>query len=764
MTTIIKRYPTFEVDLVTEKTSYELTYDTGKQLNQADFEEAIISFSCKNSMADDSPVFSLVILAKEKWDAILNSNDLIRIRAIPDTTKGVPDNPYIMVGLISDIHKEGEYENGTLLYRITGRAMTKALIDFEVGVIQEVATVIPSIGWLPDGTENGLKFSGNTAAGIGNELMERFVYKHAEYNFSNGKGLKDYLTHGFTSWLEDESLADVTPFINYEGSIRQFLEDVAAKPFNELFFEYTPDGTCAAVMRPTPFDEDKWQALPSYGFTSDLVVEESFGKSDSEMYSVYVVQAPNLMEFNSMDLGVYPKYHPELLKKYGYKRLDAQNRYLLSGTLAGVDPNTNAAPDATGTNGGGTGTDTGTDTNQDQQQNAQSVRVQVTNPTTGETQPATPTTAKAPAFDDLAKYITDNKLADAETLRKKGNQVATDMMTQFPGLTENSAKAIVDALKDGNFDREKYDNIIATTGTKADKKISKEKGVASEKLEKFTQKLFNWYCENANFYSGDIRVLGNPVYRIGTRAMYEDFERNTTWEFYIESVQHEFSFTNGFTTILGVTRGLPDKGAKRFSNLWGQAEDFKGGYLGESSLEDLLAAAQAANATQGNSGSGDASGNWGNMQGSGGAMGALATARQMTQRASKYVFGGGRKGTNIFLSNPIIGDCSSFVWWCYQLNGVTLKGGSTGMNTDTIKIDPQLKVISQRGSSKTAAQAMLQIGDIVYFDTYKQDGHIGIYSGNGKFIGFQTKAGISEANMASGYYWQKFNGHVLRLQ
>ncbi|MBE7901863.1 NlpC/P60 family protein, partial [Paenibacillus polymyxa] len=80
-------------------------------------------------------------------------------------TKGKPENPYVMVGLISDIHKEGEYNEGTLLYRITGRAMTKALIDFSVGVIQEVATIIPSIGWLPDGEKNGLKFSGNTAAG-----------------------------------------------------------------------------------------------------------------------------------------------------------------------------------------------------------------------------------------------------------------------------------------------------------------------------------------------------------------------------------------------------------------------------------------------------------------------------------------------------------------------------------------------------------------------------------------------------------------------
>ena len=669
-------------------------------------------------MEDDSPVFSLVILAKEKWDLMIGSNDLIRIRSIPDRLKGRPDNPYIMVGLISDVHKEGEYADGTLLYRITGRAMTKALIDFEVGVIQEVATVIPSIGWLPDGTENGLHFAGNTAAGIGNELMDRFVYQYASYEFAGGKSLPDYLKHSFTSWEQDESLADVTAFINYEGSIRQFLEDVAAKPFNELFFEYTSDGTCVAIMRPTPFDSDKWGQLPTYKFTSDVVVEESFGKSDAEMYSVYVVQAPNMMEFNSMDLGVYPKFHPDLVKKYGYKRLDAENRYLLSGTIASA-----TQPDSAAIEAG---------------------------------------TVPAPSFDELLPFITENKYADKETLRTQRDLIYSEMVAKFPGLTKPLADAVLDALKDGEFTRERYAQILTNKGTEKDQEANAEKSVASEKLEKYTQRLFNWYCENVNFYNGDIRVLGNPLYRLGSRLQYEDFERDTIWEFYLESVQHEFSFTNGYTTILGVTRGLPENGTKRFTNLWGKSEDFKGGYLGEMSLEDLLAQAQEANST-GAGGEGEGGGDWGSGTGSGGAMGALETAVATKARKSTYVFGGGRGGNNPFLSTPIKVDCSSFIWWCFYLNGVTLKGGKTGMTTDTIAADTQLKTISTRGSSKTAAKAKLQKGDLVYFDTYKQNGHIGIYSGNGKFIGAQSSSGIAEANMTSGYWWQKFNGHVKRL-
>lgn len=720
MTTIVKRYPRFEVSLVTEQTSYEIVYDTKKQLTNASFDESVISMSVKNSMADDTPVFSLVISAKEKWDKILNSNDLITIKVIPDVSKKVPDNPHIMVGLISDVRKEGEYSNGSLLYRITGQAMTKALMSFDVGVIQEVATIIPTIGWLPDGTENGLHFTGNTAAGIANELMERFIYKYAEYNFSNGKGLKDYFTHTFTSWEEDESLSDPTPYINYQGSMRQFMEDIAAKPFNELYFEYTNDGKCAAVMRPAPFDPDKWYDLPMYRFTSDIVVQESFGKNDNEMFSVFVVSAPNLLEFNSMDLGVYPKFHPDLVKKYGYKRLDAENRYLLSVDALGG----------------------------------------------AEAADGTPPQTAMPGFDEVLTFITQNNLQDPETLRKKKNDVYAALAEQFPTMSQTLINGIIDALIDGTFTRETYASLLTTSGNETtDGTTNEEKVVASEKLEKYTQRLFNWYCENANFYSGDIRVLGNPAYRIGSRILYDDFEQDTVWEFYLESVQHEFSFTTGYTTILGVTRGLPAQGTGRFSNLWGQSEEFKGGYLGEQSLEDLLATAQQANTdTSGSGGTGTGGGSWGaGGNGTGGtAMKALQTAREMTNKESVYVFGGGRSGENPFYQSPIKIDCSAFVWWCYYTHGVSLNGGKTGMTTDTIKVDSRLMVVSSRGSSKEEAKKKIQVGDIIYFDTYKTDGHIGIYSGNGKFIGSQSSTGIAEADLNTTYYQKVFNGHVLR--
>jgi cell wall-associated NlpC family hydrolase len=436
------------------------------------------------------------------------------------------------------------------------------------------------------------------------------------------------------------------------------------------------------------------------------------------MYSVFVVQAPNVYEVDSMGLGVFPKYNPELIKKYGYKQLEAKNRYLMNNAIAGSA--TTASPKAGGS---------------------------------------------PPAYTSILSFIKQNGYDNKEALRTQKNSCYSDLISAFAGLTQAMAHSIVDSLMGGNFTQEEYTKIITSTGNKKqDQKINKEKDVATEKLDKYTQRLFNWYCENGNFYSGDITVLGNPAYRVGAIVLYEDFEQDTTWEFYVESVQHDFDFTQGYLTTIGVTRGLPDYGQMRFKNLWGQSSDFKGGYLGEMSLKDLLTATQAVTGSSGASSSGGSSADWSNAEGGATAMKALSTATDMTKRDSIYQMGAGRDGGDPFLDSPIFADCSSFVWWCYYMSNVYLKGGKTSMTTYTIAQDQQLTIISNRGDSKTAVRGKLRLGDLIWFDTYTADGHIGIYSGGGNFISCQDKYGISTDTMASGYWWQHFNGHVMRFE
>ena len=112
---------------------------------------------------------------------------------------------------------------------------------------------------------------------------------------------------------------------------------------------------------------------------------------------------------------------------------------------------------------------------------------------------------------------------------------------------------------------------------------------------------------------------------------------------------------------------------------------------------------------------------------------------------TKYVWGGGRTASDIAKGNF---DCSGFVNYAFKQAGIDLGSG----NTDTI---------AKKGVAVNASQ--MQPGDIVFFDTYKKNGHVGIYVGNGKFIGAQSKTGVAIADMSSGYFKEHFHGVVRRV-
>ena len=54
-------------------------------------------------------------------------------------------------------------------------------------------------------------------------------------------------------------------------------------------------------------------------------------------------------------------------------------------------------------------------------------------------------------------------------------------------------------------------------------------------------------------------------------------------------------------------------------------------------------------------------------------------------------------------------------------------------------------------------------GDLVFFDTYKKNGHVGVYLGSGEFIHCGTSSGVTISNMNSSYYKKVFNGVVRRV-
>ena len=131
------------------------------------------------------------------------------------------------------------------------------------------------------------------------------------------------------------------------------------------------------------------------------------------------------------------------------------------------------------------------------------------------------------------------------------------------------------------------------------------------------------------------------------------------------------------------------------------------------------------------------------VQGSG-AVSIVTTVGNRYIGNSVYVFGGGR--TAYDAANGRF-DCSGFVHWAFAQAGI-----SVGASTDSLK-----------NAGRKVSTSEMRPGDLVFFNTYKTDGHVGIYLGGGKFIGSQSSTGVAVANMSSGYWANHFAGKVVRI-
>ncbi|EKZ3574312.1 lysozyme family protein [Listeria monocytogenes] len=115
---------------------------------------------------------------------------------------------------------------------------------------------------------------------------------------------------------------------------------------------------------------------------------------------------------------------------------------------------------------------------------------------------------------------------------------------------------------------------------------------------------------------------------------------------------------------------------------------------------------------------------------------------------SPYVWGGGRSDVDIKARRF---DCSSFVRWCYSEAGINL--GPVG-STTTDTLVKKGKAVSKKDMKR---------GDLVFFDTYKVNGHVGIYLGDGKFINDNSSKGVWIDEMSNSYWNSTFKGVVRRV-
>ncbi|MGV3465834.1 MAG: C40 family peptidase, partial [Heyndrickxia sp.] len=131
-----------------------------------------------------------------------------------------------------------------------------------------------------------------------------------------------------------------------------------------------------------------------------------------------------------------------------------------------------------------------------------------------------------------------------------------------------------------------------------------------------------------------------------------------------------------------------------------------------------------------------------------GAIEAAISAGSSIVGRSPYNWGGGRSSSDI--QNRSF-DCSSFVRWAYAMAGVNL-GSITGTTTNTLVY---------QGRAVSASE--MKRGDLLFFDTYKTNGHVGIYLGNGQFLDDNSSHGVSIDSLSNPYWKSTFNGVVRRV-
>lgn len=116
--------------------------------------------------------------------------------------------------------------------------------------------------------------------------------------------------------------------------------------------------------------------------------------------------------------------------------------------------------------------------------------------------------------------------------------------------------------------------------------------------------------------------------------------------------------------------------------------------------------------------------------------------------SSPYVWGGGRTQEDVDAGRF---DCSSFVHYCYSIAGINLGDRSSVVTFSLLnigqKVDPQ----------------DMKKGDILFFNTYTQNGHVGIYLGDGKFINDNSSLGVWVDDLNNTYWKSVFNGEVRRI-
>lgn len=819
------------------------------------FNDGLVAFNTQNDSSTDLPTATIVLTDDYDWSSLLAVNDYVRIDMayrgnLPYSDKGTTVNTCLYCGLIADIKRNGSYsDNGAnRSYSITVQGMAKVLKNMQLSTFSELTSNLSSYQLLPDDEKTGIAFSGKSSADIITEVLKRFILndnQYTDYTYMAENGNSFTLSSLIVTNIEsnaDEAFANQSynQYSNYNGTILKMIQDLAARPFNEMFWT-NENGVATLVYRPTPFDPERWNALERIELNADNVIADPTSVNDSEQCSIFKLLAKDGLGSTTYSGGwsgsVYPLTNILLIQRYGYTTMEVAVDYFNGTESTSTDSNTSDAPSTEGTSESEAALHyppyesidnylayaRGNKTNSTLSIPGQYGGVSQYNKISGLLSKKPSQSSFVSSATALSSSITSNManeiyasakqkkykisrssylafIAPNYTPTSSNVSASATYLKSLSKMKEHPKKSAEELMQMSNYtlgSKQAYDIIeyaLANKGkvTEAQYKQALAEGYNATEdgvsaygktdsgvnnsvpymFRKYSIKLFNWYADNSKFHSGTITIQGTVGVENGKRLVIYDDKEQVYWEYYIESVSHNFSFTSGWTTDVGVTRGLPlsglDDTKHRFSNpysFWGEYTDFKGGYFGEQDLATAISNAESSSGSSdsGNGGSAGSKGDDHFDNGGSTATKAVKAAISLESKAGAGSYSQAYHSQDPFSMSSPKGDCSSLVYFAYKKAGKNLSGNGGWTTWDLAKSN-DLKTIGSHGDNKDEVYKKIHVGDLIYWDTDGVDGHVGLATSKG-CIAWNVTKGVEEFSLkSSSYWWNAWHGHCMRLK
>lgn len=316
----------------------------------------LASFTSKNDSNDDMPAFSITLISGsvfgsiENWGDIIKPNDYVKIDVEYENTLAPVSNEKfnsketLMSGLVSQITRNADYENDVVSYTVSCQGVAKILSNANLQVMSELQTTLQSYALLPDDKEQGIAFQSKCSREIISEVMDKFIYSqknYLRYTYLMDGGRTVTASTIFTPFIYDTSdptkeeagnpdermLGMPSKYVNYNGSLLSMINDIANKPFNELYWTHE-EGLATLHYRITPFDKERWTALPSITIDNTTVRSVDITNTDQDQYSIFklITGADGMTATNVLSF-LYPLTNTSLIRRYGYKIMEVTNDY-----------------------------------------------------------------------------------------------------------------------------------------------------------------------------------------------------------------------------------------------------------------------------------------------------------------------------------------------------------------------------------------------------------------------------------------------------